>query len=107
MKVAILYLCIGDYSIFWREFRASAEKALVPDAERSFIVFSDQPDDRFPGADHVVYQDNLGWPLNAIDRQRKKSVLRMILHRITSLVKRKLKASALESRSFVETLFIG
>jgi len=70
MKVAILYLCIGDYSIFWREFRASAEKALVPDAERSFIVFSDQPVDRFPGADLVVYQDNLGWPLNTLYRFR-------------------------------------
>jgi hypothetical protein len=70
MKVAILFVCIGDYSIFWREFRASAEKALVPDAERSFIVFSDQPVDRFPGADHVVYQDNLGWPLNTLYRFR-------------------------------------
>lgn len=76
MRVAILYIGIGEYQRFWSGFRRSAEAHLVPDAERTFVVFSDRPAAMFPGADLVLPQDDLGWPFNTLERFRMFARLR-------------------------------
>ena len=68
--VALLYIALGDYHRLWPGFRTSAEHRLVSEAQRTFIVFSDQPAARFPGADLVIPQDDLGWPMNTLARFR-------------------------------------
>ncbi|WP_089957961.1 hypothetical protein [Limnohabitans sp. 2KL-3] len=70
MKVAILFICTGDYWRFWEGFRQSADKFFMTDCEKSYFVFSDKSRVDFSGADIVVPQDNLGWPLNTLQRFR-------------------------------------
>ena len=39
--IAILYICTGEYVLFWENFYASAEKHLLPDYEKHYFVFTD------------------------------------------------------------------
>ncbi|MCL3853724.1 alpha-1,2-fucosyltransferase [Parabacteroides sp. GYB001] len=39
--IAIVYLVIGKYDIFWEEFYCSCEQYLFPDAEKHYFVFTD------------------------------------------------------------------
>lgn len=70
MTLAVVYVCTGDYWRFWQGFRESAARYLVPELSVTYFVFSDQPVEHFAGADVVVPQDNLGWPLNTLYRFR-------------------------------------
>lgn len=63
MRIAILYICTGRYSIFWKDFFISCEKYFVPTYEKHYFVFTDDKkicifNDRV----HYIHQDNLGWP---------------------------------------------
>ncbi len=40
-RVAILYICTGQYSIFWNSFYTSAIENLFPSFEKHFFVFTD------------------------------------------------------------------
>ena len=44
MKVGILYICTGKYSIFWDSFYKSAEKYFLPDQQKHYFVFTDSTD---------------------------------------------------------------
>lgn len=71
MKIAILYICTGKYSIFWKDFYLSCEKYFITNAEKEYFVFTDS--DKIDFADinkniHKVYQKNLGWPDNTLRR---------------------------------------
>jgi hypothetical protein len=71
MKIAILYICTGKYTIFWEAFYRSCERYFLPDAERHYFVFTDgkiYPAD--PGMVHRIEQKNLGWPGNTLYRFR-------------------------------------
>lgn len=70
MKVAVVYVCTGDYWRFWQGFRESAARHLLPGSQVAYFVFTDQHVERLSGADEVVAQDNLGWPLNTLYRFR-------------------------------------
>jgi len=70
MKIAILYICTGKYTIFWEPFHRSCELYLLPDAEKHYFVFTDG---RIPSYDeriHRIEQKNLGWPNNTLYRFR-------------------------------------
>lgn len=82
MTVALLYIALGNYHRLWSGFRTSAERRLLPDADRTFVVISDRPVDHFPGADRVISQDDLGWPLNTLARFRMFRRLRDELLRV-------------------------
>ncbi|MGM9978889.1 MAG: family 6 glucosyltransferase [Clostridium sp.] len=71
MKVAILYLCSGDYSIFWEKFFRSYEKNFLPECHKEYFVFTDK--EKIYMEDdcnriHKFYQKNLGWPLGTLMR---------------------------------------
>jgi hypothetical protein len=70
VTLAVVYVCTGDYWRFWQGFRDSAARHLLPGSQVAYFVFTDQPAGWFSGADEVVAQDNLGWPLNTLYRFR-------------------------------------
>lgn len=72
-RVAILYICTGQYVAFWEGFYESFRRNFLRGAELSFFVFTDaeslygeQEDARI----HKIPQENLGWPGNTLFRFR-------------------------------------
>lgn len=70
MTIAILYICTGKYSIFWKDFFTSAEQFFVPGAEKEYFVFTD--DEALLATSHprihVYRQEPLGWPYATLMR---------------------------------------
>lgn len=68
MRIAILYVALGRYELFWPEFMASCRRYFCPDAERHWFVFTDSAAIR-PASDvTLVHQDFLGWPFSSLYR---------------------------------------
>ncbi|MDR1518119.1 MAG: glycosyl transferase family 6 [Dysgonamonadaceae bacterium] len=68
-NVGILYICTGNYIIFWEGFYRSAEKYLLPGFERHYFVFTDGQINTFENQNiKVIYQEKLGWPLDTLFR---------------------------------------
>ena len=68
MKIGILYIGIGRYACFWREFYNSCEMFLLPEGEKHYYVFTDK-DEIQPGERVMVFhQDDMGWPCNSLMR---------------------------------------
>lgn len=70
-NIGILYICTGKYSIFWKNFYISMEKSFMVDCEKHYYVFTDDKD--IYDADknervHVIYQQQLPWPLATLLR---------------------------------------
>ena len=69
MKVAVLYICTGEYVKFWSGFYQSAGTHFLPHTGRHYFVFTDGQVG--PAKDiTVVPQDSLGWPFNTLYRFR-------------------------------------
>lgn len=70
MKVGILYIAIGRYSIFWEEFYRSTEAHFLPEVEKHYFVFTDCA--TLTGGSNVSFHhcDDLGWPRNALFRSK-------------------------------------
>lgn len=70
-KIAILYICIGDYEVFWKEFYTSFEEKFLKDCIKEYFVFTDKEQVYCENTNeriHVIYQENLGWPGNTLFR---------------------------------------
>lgn len=65
-RIAILYLAIGKYDIFWDEFYCSCEQYLFPEAEKHYFVFTDS--ERLLNLKltnvSVLFQEDGGWAMN-------------------------------------------
>ncbi|WP_423737532.1 family 6 glucosyltransferase [Chitinophaga caseinilytica] len=61
-RIAILYICTGKYTVFWKDFFKSTEQHFLTGCKVEYFVFTDG--DIFPVADNVtiVECDHLGWP---------------------------------------------
>lgn len=71
MKIGILYICTGAYTVFWKDFYLSAGKNFLPGAEKHYFVFTDSPGIAFEKDNrhiHRIYQADLGWPGNTLRR---------------------------------------
>jgi hypothetical protein len=68
MKIAILYICTGKYSIFWDDFFKSSEKFLLPDHEKHYFVFTDSADINTDCRIHKIFQERRGFPLDSLLR---------------------------------------
>lgn len=73
MRIGILYICTGKYSIFWRKFYKSVEKYLMQGypCTCEYYVFTDSPliyNEKKNPHIHRIYQENLGWPRNTLMR---------------------------------------
>lgn len=40
-SVAILYIATGRYTVFWKYFYRSAEKHLLPNSNKHYVLFTD------------------------------------------------------------------
>lgn len=69
-RVAILYICTGEYVVFWKKFYRSMKRHFLPGAETHFYVFTDaktifnEQDEKV----HRIYQKQLGWPYDTLKR---------------------------------------
>ena len=71
--IAILYICTGKYSVFWKEFYRSMEKYFLRNSEVEYFVFTDADklyDEEKNARIHRIRQENLGWPGNTLFRFR-------------------------------------
>lgn len=72
-SVAILYIATGRYTVFWDYFYQSAEKYLLPDCDKHYILFTDS-DSLINSINNsksnvtVVKQEALSWPYIALLR---------------------------------------
>jgi len=70
MKIAILYIAIGKYDIFWKDFYLSAEKYFLCKHDKDYFVFTDA-EEIFAETNCSVTkikQKNWGWPGNTLYR---------------------------------------
>ena len=72
-SVAILYIATGRYTIFWDYFYKSAEKYLLPDCHKHYILFTDDESliDSLNAQDSNVTalkKDALEWPFSTLMR---------------------------------------
>lgn len=68
MRIAILYVALGRYELFWPEFISSSRRYFCPDAERHWYVFTDSAA-ILPAPDlTLLHQDFLGWPFSSLYR---------------------------------------
>ncbi|WP_119080422.1 family 6 glucosyltransferase [Chitinophaga alhagiae] len=70
MKIALLFIGTGKYSIFWEGFFTSAEQYFIPAAQKEYFVFTDDaalPYKNDPKV-HVYHQERLGWPYDTLMR---------------------------------------
>lgn len=69
MKVAILYIAIGQYSVFFDSFYRSCEKYFMPDSMKDYFVFSDNNNKAFE-RENVKFIEtvDMGWPDNTLKR---------------------------------------
>lgn len=70
MNVAILSINIGTYTVFFKDFYETAEKYYLPEDKKEYFVFTDVNNIDHEEADnvHLIYQENMGWPLNTMKR---------------------------------------
>ena len=69
IKLAILYICTGRFSIFWEGFYSSCCRFFLQGKEKDFFVFTDA-DIPYKNETnvHVVEQKKLGWPYDTLFR---------------------------------------
>lgn len=70
MKIAILYICTGQYHKFWNSFYASSEEFFCSNDEKQYFVFTDSKSIDSTDKISIIYQDNFGWPFNTLYRYR-------------------------------------
>lgn len=70
MKIAILYIALGKYDVFWKDFYLSAEMHFIKSIKKDYYIFTDAQHIYKEDADNVkkIPQENLGWPGNTLFR---------------------------------------
>ena len=62
-NIAILYICTGNYYIYWKDFYESCEKYLFPNDNKTYYVFTDYLTLEYKDSPNVkvIYQSRLGF----------------------------------------------
>lgn len=68
MKVAILYICTGKYTIFWNDFYKSSENNFLVNSEKEYFLFTDGNIKAQNKKIHIIFQQKLGWPYDTLMR---------------------------------------
>ena len=70
MKIAVMYIALGRYDVFFERFHAGCERFFVPEAEKEYFVFTDSKKSIFDGnpAIHKIHREDMGWPGNTLMR---------------------------------------
>ncbi len=69
-KIGILYICTGQYSLFWNDFFLASEKFFFtePDIEKHYFVFTDDTSIQSSANVHVYYKKPEGFPADSLKR---------------------------------------
>ena len=63
-SIGILYICTGNYRMFWEGFHESFEERFLPDTEKKYYVLTDDTQKILKGGGvNVFHIDALPWPL--------------------------------------------
>ena len=70
MEIGILYICVGRYKIFWKDFYISCEKNFLPNHSKFYFVFTDSDEIDFSNNSNIkiIYQKKMGWPYDTLYR---------------------------------------
>jgi hypothetical protein len=70
-KIGLLYICTGQYKVFWNEFYKTAEEKFLLEYDKHYYIFTDDIS-YFQISDHIHVNkiDNLPWPLITLFRFR-------------------------------------
>ena len=71
MSTGILYIGIGKYFAFFKDFYQTCEKYFIQESHKEYYVFTDQLNDKFLLSHSnikVFQQEDLGWPGNTLFR---------------------------------------
>lgn len=81
-KIAITYLAIGAYDVFWDEFYRSSERYLFPDCEKEYFLFTDSKKLLSLQLLNVTvyYHEDEGWVKNVIAKNECILQLKDKLH---------------------------
>lgn len=69
-SIAILYIALGKYDVFWPDFYESCEKYFCLDSTKQYYVFTDSDQIVTQKNITAIYQDDLGWPFSTLYRYR-------------------------------------
>ena len=67
-KIAILYIALGKYDIFWEDFHSSCECHFLNEMPKEYYVFTDSAGITAQKHVHIIPVENHGWPRNTLDR---------------------------------------
>lgn len=65
LRIAILYICTGEYKVLWREFFESFEEFFLPSCVKEYFVFTDADSVDYEKENkriHHIYQQAMPWP---------------------------------------------
>lgn len=69
-RVGVLYICTGEYVLFWKKFYKSMKRHFLRGADVHYYVFTDS--DKIYGEQnrdvHRIFQKQLGWPYDTLRR---------------------------------------
>lgn len=68
MKIGVLYICTGKYSIFWNSFYQSAEEFFLTDHEKHYFVFTDNVEIIKTDNITVIKKSPKGFPMDSLLR---------------------------------------
>lgn len=69
MRIAILYICTGNYTVFWPEFYASCEEFFFRGHDKSYFVFTDGSiESATYERVRCIEQQRMGWPHDTLQR---------------------------------------
>jgi hypothetical protein len=68
MNVAILYIGLSKYDIFWNDFYLSFESFFLKDIDKHYFVFSDSQKIKNNFNVSIISQMDMGWPFNTLYR---------------------------------------
>lgn len=84
MKIAIIYICTGKYSIFWDTFYQTSQQYFYPEVEKSYFVFTDDEEliRRFRDEPniHPFFQRRAGWPYDTLMRFNSFATIQDLLY---------------------------
>lgn len=71
MNIGILYICLGVYDFFWKDFYLSSEKFFMQEDSKTYYVFTDAAalydEENNPRIVRIPHR-NMGWPDNTLMR---------------------------------------
>lgn len=66
--VAILYICTGQYTVFWEEFYKSFQEQFLPNCKKEYFVFTDKDNLCEEENVNLIHIEHLDWPYNTLLR---------------------------------------